>query len=190
MENAGRSDVDFLVPANKDHLFAEFRPLVKKLVFQYGDDAHMRDDLVGEIYWRFSTIVDAYDPSRNVPLRPYIVRQLTASVYSYIRKHNVHRSREVHVELDLDDTISDLCEDPTGQWDDSLTLDAIRDVLPTALATLSERQRRVVMWRYYDDVSFERIADLLEIQPATARSLLRHALTNMRNWFVKTKCGL
>ena len=52
--------------------------------------------------------------------------------------------------------------------------------LPAAIAGLSERQRQMVIWRYYEDRSFEEIAGLLQTQPATVRSLLRHALANLR----------
>src|SRR5947209_20458060 len=66
----------------RDGLYAEFQPLVRRLIRQYGgDNAELREDLAGEIYYRFCQLLEVYDPERGVPLRPYLVRQLTASVY-------------------------------------------------------------------------------------------------------------
>src|SRR5207244_4443409 len=64
-------------PGYCDALYAEFQPLVWRLIRQYGDDADLREDLIGEIYARFRTVLAAYDPHRGVPLRPYLVRQLS-----------------------------------------------------------------------------------------------------------------
>ena len=37
-----------------------------------------------------------------------------------------------------------------------------------------------MIWRYYDQRSYEDIAEMLKIQVSTARSLLRHGLNNLR----------
>jgi RNA polymerase sigma factor (sigma-70 family) len=71
-------------------------------------------------------------------------------------------------------------EDITSQWDETMVLQMVRDGLPGAISQLSLRQRQVVIWRYYDQQSFEEIAERLGVCLATARSTLRHALKNMR----------
>src|SRR5579871_1501032 len=76
-------------------LFAEFAPLVHRLIRQYGQDPELRQDLEGEIYCRFCALLEAYDPERGVPLRPYLVRQLTASIYTYARYHWRLQKREI-----------------------------------------------------------------------------------------------
>src|ERR1051325_606153 len=55
----------------REELFAELKPLVRRLIQRFGEDPEMRRDLEGEIYYRFCVLLDAYDPSRGVPLRPY-----------------------------------------------------------------------------------------------------------------------
>jgi DNA-directed RNA polymerase specialized sigma24 family protein len=50
------------------------------------------------------------------------------------------------------------------------------------------RQRKIVIWRYYEERSFEEIASILQIQPATARSLLRHGLNNLRKHVLAVAC--
>jgi|SRR5579871_520475 len=164
----------------QDSLYAEFRPLVRRLIRQYGENAEIRKDLEGEIYYRFCTLLNAYDPTRGVPLRPYLVRQLSASVYTYVRHHWRNQHREVSLELFASETEPSQSEDPTSEWDNALNLQQVKKTLPEAISKLSDRQRKVVIWRYYEDCSFDEIAERLGVQVATARSLLRHGLNHLR----------
>ena len=61
------------------------------------------------------------------------------------------------------------------------------ELLPTrlvelreALGSLTERQRVVVVLRYFVDVSDHEIAQLMEVRPSTVRSLTRRALSVLR----------
>jgi RNA polymerase sigma factor (sigma-70 family) len=195
---------------DRELLYADFAPLVRRLIRQYGnDDPELKQDLAGEIYYRFCLLVDTYDPTRGVPLRPYLVRQLTASVYTFARQQWRSRKREVS----LDSTLSDggagligqvsgrnsngsrtpfvtgahgvapqfaVAADPTPAWDEEIVREKLLKCLPTLIAGLPKRQKQVVIWRYYEQRSFEEIAALLKVKPATARSLLRHGLANLR----------
>lgn len=165
----------------RETLFADFQPLVRRLIRQYGEDPELRQDLAGEIYYRFCNLVDAYDPSRGIPLRAYIVRTLTASVYTYSRSQWRRQHREVSLEADSGTVEpAESFIDPSSQWDTALMTQEVLNTLPEAIAQLPLRQRQVVIWRYYESRSFEEIAEMLQIRPATARSLLRHGLNNLR----------
>lgn len=167
-------------------LYPEFAPLVSRLVRQYGDDPQMREDLVGEIYCRFSAFVGAYDPSRGIPLRAYLIDQLTLSVFNWARGRRRDRGREASLEAQPVTFASRHSADPTPDWDQAIETESIQAALPAAIAALSERQRRVVIWRYYEQRSFEEIAELMGIQKATARSLLRNGLNNLRRWVAQS----
>ena len=52
--------------------------------------------------------------------------------------------------------------------------------LQDALTRLSERQRTVVVLRYFVDIPDEEIADVLGVRPPTVRSLARRALAVLR----------
>ena len=165
----------------REVLFADFQPLVRRLIRQYGEDQELRQDLAGEIYWRFCNLLDAYDPSRGIPLRAYIVRTLTASVYTYSRSQWRRQHREVSLEVDNGTNEPALSmDDPSSEWDKDLMTQDVLNTLPQAISQLPLRQRQVVIWRYYESRSFEEIAETLKIRPATARSLLRHGLNNLR----------
>ena len=170
------------VPDSLDRhaLFSEFQPLVQRLIRQYGDDHDSREDLIGEIYCRFCAVLDAYDPSRGIPLRPYLVHQLAYSVYSYVRRQWRRNRREISLEVETITQSLPSVGDVSQQWDDAMMMRKVQDGLPRVISQLSLRQRQVVIWRYYEARSFEEIAERLNIQLATARSTLRHALRNMR----------
>ena len=171
---------------NRESLYAEFRPLVRRLVTQYGDTREMRQELTGEIYYRFCALLDAYDPGRGVPLRPYLVRQLTASIYSYARSGWNRRRREVSLESDNMRFERNLTDNSCREWDDKVILEQTLKSLPDSVSRLTLRQRQVVIWRYMEQRSFSEIAGLLNVQEATARSLLRHGLTTLRKLILGT----
>jgi RNA polymerase sigma factor (sigma-70 family) len=165
---------------DRDVLYAEFAPLVRSLIRQHGQDADMREDLAGEIYCRFCALLDAFDPSRGIPLRPYIVGQLSRATYSYARQQWSIKKREASWEIEEERLEQTVTHDPTTDWLAALAQDEASALLPEAMAKLPVRQSSVVIWRYYEERSFEEIAELLGVQPATARSLLRHGLNNLR----------
>ena len=176
------------VSAGRDSLYAEFAPLVRRLIRQYGQDADMREDLAGEIYCRFSALLEAFDPERGVPLRPYIVRQLTMATYTYARQQWRIKKREATWEADETQAEQKTAIDPTADWLAALAQDQASALLPAALAKLPARQRNVVIWRYYEERSFEEIADLLGVLPSSARSLLRHGLNTLRKAIGAADC--
>jgi RNA polymerase sigma-70 factor (ECF subfamily) len=179
-ESASRDRAETRFP-ERETLFADFQPLVRRLIRQYGEDPELRKDLAGEIYCRFCNLLDAYDPSRGIPLRAYMVRTLTASVYTYSRSQWRRQHREVSLEADSSAAeATEAMADPSRQWDHQLMTQDVLNTLPEAIAELPLRQRQVVIWRYYESRAFEEIAEMLQIRPATARSLLRHGLNNLR----------
>jgi len=178
----GRSNIDH------ESLYAEFAPLVKRLLRQYGGDAEMRQDLAGEIYCRFWGLVEAFDPERGVPLRPYLVRQLSASIYTYARGQWTLRKREAYVGSLGGNSANEPNYDPTASWIAEMSQQQLLQSLPHAISQLPVRQRKVVCWRYYDDLPFEEIAGILGIEPATVRSLLRHGLNNLRKQMQRSDC--
>lgn len=175
-------------PVDRDRLYAEFAPLVRRLIRQYGQDTNMREDLAGEIYCRFCALIEAFDPTRGVPLRPYLVRQLSLATYTYARQQWRIKKREATWEVEEARAEQTASFDPTTDWLASLAHDQAVALLPAAIAKLPARQRNVVIWRYYEERSFEEIAEILAVQPTTVRSLLRHGLNNLRKAIGTTDC--
>ena len=172
----------------RDTFFAEFAPLMRRLIRQYaGDDPEMREDMRGELYCRFSQLYDEFDPSRGVPPRPYLVRKLSAAAYTFARHHWRRDRRELSLEFGEEFGDQGPSVDPTASWDTALAMEQVLNVLPEGITQLPRRQKQLVVWRYYEQKSFEEIATLLDIRVATARSILRHGLNNLRKWIQRER---
>lgn len=165
---------------DREKLYSDFQPLVRRLMRQYGQDPELQQELPGEIFYRFCLLLDAFDPERGVPLRPYLVRTLTASVYTFARRHWQRQSREVQVESNVEWREPTELWDPTRQWDQAIDRRDLLQQLPDAIAHLPLRQRQTVALRFYEGRSFEEIAETMGVRPATVRSLVRHGLNNLR----------
>jgi RNA polymerase sigma factor (sigma-70 family) len=166
---------------DRDSLFASFQPLVQRLIRQYGEDSELRQDLEGEIYCRFCALLEQYDPGRGIPLRPYLVRMLSAAVYTFTRSQWRRQQRETSLDATygLNENLLP-SSDPSRHWDHELMTQELLRSIPDAISQLPLRQRQVIIWRYYESRSFEEISERLHIRPATARSLLRHGLNSLR----------
>lgn len=167
-------------PAERAALYRELEPLVRRLVRQYGDDPHLRQDLEGEIFCRFCRLLEQFDSSRGIPLKAYLVSALPPAVYSYVRAQWRHQQRERCLDRTIEPFEAEHAADPTHQWIEQLEREALLRLLPSAIARLPLRQRQVVIWRYYEGLSFEGIAARVGLQPVSIRSNLRHAIQNLR----------
>lgn len=164
---------------DRDALYAQFQPLVDRLMRRHAETKEQREDLKGKIYLRFCELVEAYDPGRGVPLRPYLVRMLTASTGTGFRTLWGCGSRELSLEAGFARSEA-AGEDPVSAWDGSLLSQGTLAALPARLAKRSDRQMRVVIGRYYEGRSFEELAGELHVRPAMVRSLLRRGLNRLR----------
>ncbi len=72
----------------------------------------------------------------------------------------------------------DLPERAAGR-DATADLD-LHDALWTALAGLPRRQRAAIVLRFYEDLPFDEIAELLGCRPATARTAVHRGLAALR----------
>ncbi len=174
------SEPSAFTPEERDALFADLRPLIRRLTRQYGDTHEMRQDLEGEIYCRFCELLSAYDPGRGIPLKAYLVRKLISSVYTYARSQWRRQRHEVSLGGESEATAYLGASDPTPEWDERIARRELIEKLPRAIDRLPHRQRQVVMWRFYESRSYEEIAEVLGVCQATVRSLMRHGLNNLR----------
>jgi len=169
-------------------LFKQFDPWLQRLMRRYRMSAEAREDALGDLYCRFCHLLDIYDPSRNIPLEPYLYRQLGAQLYSIARSGWRRSKRELpYYSEESADHDSRLGGDPTPEWNDGLVTGQVRSLLPAAFLQISSRQRRVLVLRYYGDLPYEEIAQRMDIRPATARSLARNALNSLREWMRKRR---
>lgn len=166
---------------DKAALYEQLQPLIKRLLYRYGKTTELRLDLRGEIYYQFSQLVDSYQPERGIPIRAYLTRMLCQRVFNYVRDFWRAESHYVAFGSDAIDLLESIPDTNGAEWDEVLVADEILNTLPAAVGRLPHRQRLVVVWRYYDNLTFGEIAQRLGVKEATARSLLRHAIASLRS---------
>lgn len=141
-----------------DELFArEHRPMVRLATLLVGS-SHLAEEVVQDAFASVDARWDEIDRP-GAYLRTVVVNGARAVLR---RRELEQRTNELHV-VDQDDHI------PTRLLE-------LRD----ALDQLSERQRAVIVLRYFVDLPDAEIASTLGCRPSTVRSLARRALHALR----------
>ncbi len=151
-------------PATFDEWVAERGAALLRTAYLLTGDVGRAEDAVQEslvrVYGRWPRLVAKGNPE------PYVRRTLYSACIDGYRRRDRGRST------------SDPPE-PAPSADHATTADA-RVVLRAALAQLTERQRAVLVLRFYEDLTEAQAAELLGCSVSTVKSQTRHALQRLR----------
>lgn len=133
------------------------------------------EDLTMDVFYSVWDKFDSFDENKA-----------TFQTWLYVivnnKMKNYYRDRKELVELD--DSI--VCED--NQSDDvieAMHLQYLRDHLYIALDGLSEVQRKIVIYKYFNDMNASEIAYRIGLSPGNVRIHLKRALDKIREYFRK-----
>lgn len=146
---------------------------------------HYASDLLGYLVSLLRSRPDAEDALQEVfvtiarkrsrvagarQLKPYLFRLGRNVALNRIKKRQRRRDREIEaLEWLVPDPASDTTDDDTRR-------------LESALATLPENQRSVVVLKFFQDRTFREIGAMLEISENTAASRYRYAMGKLKEW--------
>ena len=107
------------------------------------------------------------------------VDRTTAAAYArrVMVNDNIDRWRKRHGEI----TVPEVHDRPGGRFDDSVTTQV---QVQRMLATLPPQQRRVVVLRYYDDLTEAQVAEALGVSVGTVKSTAHRALAALRTHLI------
>ncbi len=71
-------------------------------------------------------------------------------------------------------------DDPEQQWLEEENQVLQQEKLMTAMASISDRQREILHMRYYQEMEYDQIAEIMGLNYQSARNLVTRALTAMR----------
>ena len=182
-------------------------PDVRLMLAVRDDDASAFEELMRRYQDRLVTVLDhlvgsrdqAEDLAQDVFLRIYRSRKTYVpgakfSTWLFTIANNVasnaRRRRSRHKEINLDSrpatttgmhSMDELAQAasglmPTRQIDKA----EMREVVRQAISTLNERQRMAVLLSKFESMSYEDIAETMEMTPQAIKSLLSRARTNLR----------
>ncbi len=148
-------------------LFHQYKGLVYKTAYLILDDAEEAEDALQEVFLQVHRSLPTFDPSKGA---------FTTWLYRITVNHCLSRQRKRRLpSIPLDRM------DPSAPAEPSLyrSLED-EEVLRLALDRLSEKLRAVLVLRYYLDLPYAEIAQVLGIPVGTVKSRLDLALKTLR----------
>jgi len=179
------------VQPGRESLILEYLPLVRRLAGRYASTDYLRAELTQAGAVGLIQAVDRFDPRRGVPFVAYAIPTITGAMRRYLRDNSrlMRRPRPGSVTraasggVALFGTWSEPIEE---RWlpaeDAGRALAAVEDrvLLGPALQTLSERDRRIIFLRFYEDRTLGQIARELHVSVARVSRLLARSLDTLR----------
>jgi RNA polymerase sigma factor (sigma-70 family) len=163
----------------RDRLWRDYQPLVFNLMRRWRRVGEAQGDFVGDLYVRFAELLDRYDPERGIALCAYLSISLKGFCYSRWRAAHRQEGREVAWSEDLPRFTAG-CVDPTREWDADLFKQDAARWLSGVLPDLPPKKRRALVLRYLKQMEYDAVGAEMGVKPTTARSLVRHALSELR----------
>lgn len=149
-------------------LFHEYKDLVYKTAYLMLGSAEEAEDALQEVFLRVHNSLSTFEPSKGA-FTTWLYRITVNHCLSWRRKHHLYITA-----LDKVFPVS-LTGHPSSH--DRLEDD---DVVRQMLSRLSEKLRAVVILRYYLELSYAEIAQVLNIPVGTVKSRLDLALKTLR----------
>lgn len=155
-----------MTETGKEQLYEAYRERVSAYVF--GKVGHIQDaeDLISTVFLKIYQNTDRFDPSRA---------KLSTWIYSITRNTVIDyfRTRKIYCELDE----MTLWEDPISE---SLEAEELLEQLYQALAKLTERQRDLIILRYYTGKTLKEISVSLGMSYINTKITHKKALGSLQ----------
>lgn len=148
---------------------AHYSQVLKYLNAKMGnmqDAEDLTQDIFTYCYQRF----DTYDPEKASP---------TTWLYVIVNSRFKNYLRDRKLSEDIDD-YREVIPDGRPENDSALLLQELRDKLALVLERLPERSRKLVVMRFFGDMSMKQIAAELSISEVNARVILLRTLKSMQ----------
>jgi RNA polymerase sigma-70 factor (sigma-E family) len=147
-----------------DRLYRTHAPGALRFALMLTGDRALSEDLVQEAFVRVAVKLDAMRDQSA--FGAYLTRAVANLAKSHFRRQEVARRYTRSVD------VTRLVEEPADV--------ATSDVLLDALRQLPIQQRAALVLRYYNDLSQEEIADVLDIPVGTVKSQISRGLARLR----------
>lgn len=132
---------------------------------------------------------DAWDVSQAIFLKIYHARttytenaKFTTWLYRIANNAIIDRLRQIKRESRLQ-SLDDMIQEPESTLhsaQDNLTLGEVKAKMVQALQGLSERQRSMVIMKYYEGFSVKEISEVFDCADGTVKATLFQAIRNVR----------
>jgi RNA polymerase sigma factor (sigma-70 family) len=174
---------DLVVRAKTDRaafglLYERYYPQVSKYCLRRLLVRAVAEDVLSDVFLQVASHLPTFSGQTDTDFRRWLFRIATNAVNAHLRQS--HRRQEVWVAAarsgylnSTGDSHSLLAEDQTPNW----------PAVHQALMELDERDRTIVMLRFFSDCSHEEIASVVDATPGAVRTALSRTLARLREKF-------
>ena len=134
------------------------------------NSAEDAEDLVSDVFMYCYSHYDDYDPEKS-SIKTWLYLIVNSRIKNFYRDHNI-----TYVDYEV---VSETMRDQNIDLDEGVYMEQLHIALMTAIRTLPERQRKIVMLRYFENCSSAEIAAKLNLSPGNVRVLLSRALDKL-----------
>jgi len=155
-------------------LYARHAPLVFGLAAQ-SLDRPAAEEIVQDVFLAVWRNAERFDPSRG-PLRPWLLQIAHHRILNELRR----RSRRPLVDADPDGERIDALADPDPGPSAAVWREYRQSAVRAALELLPPAQRQALGLAFFDDLTHEQVADVLQLRLGTAKTRIRAGLMKLR----------
>ncbi len=180
-----RTDSDIVVAHKKGdgQAFAELVSRYMRRVYAFSyrlvNDEGLAEDATSETFIKAWKHIDSFDESKSFAAWIFAIARNTA--FDILRKKkSVAFSRLFGRDRNGEDDMIDLVADETELPNISFDREISREILEASLANLSLERRSIVILHDMDGLTFEEIADIMNMPMNTVKSHYRRSLAALR----------
>jgi RNA polymerase sigma-70 factor (ECF subfamily) len=172
-----QSEDDILVDALRNGteeayeiLINRFQQPVYNLVYRLMDDPSESPDVVQEVFLKVFRNIGSF--KGNSSLKTWIYRIAFNEAYNHRRWFTRHKRQEIGLETNEDDALNyqDVLPDPGRSAFDIVSDIELHSFIEAALSELNPAFRAAVVLRDIEDLSYEEIAEVLQVSLGTVKS--------------------
>lgn len=174
-EHTTRSDAELVAEIKQGSndacraVVERYKRLLYSIAYGFMGDHGEADDVVQQVFIRFFENVERVRKAEA--LKTYLARSTTNESIDRLRR--AKRRNTVSIEDLGDDEDLSLKDGRTPQ--EKRRREELRELINWALSQLSERQQRVAVLSFVEDLSYEEIAEVLNCEEVTVRTHLHRA---------------
>ncbi len=152
-------------------LYTQFHEPIFRYVWSKVGDAHLAEDLTGEVFVRMVSRISTYHPT-GVPFQAWLYRIARNLIIDHIRKTGSTSS----VPLDSTSLMQDPSAGPSSLLENKLTVERLQK----ALGKIDPDQAEVIRLRFLVGLQVNEVAERLEKTVATVKAIQHRGLAALR----------
>ncbi len=160
-----------------EQIYEEYGNKIKSYIRSRVSNTHDAEDLYSDVFLKIAEHFDSYDASKSsYSTWVYVITQNT--VRDYFRRNQHNQSVELSDEMPLADISEDV--------EDKLLNNELLQALSTALEKLSQRERDIIILRFYHGMPAKDVAVKMNISYVNVRYIQSVALKKLRDLMPNT----